>query len=463
MFNIDRRVYIIRKASGGVYKICCNSGILAICSLSREQTWFEPSLAAIKCTGSFWTEETVLWRDAHPYFSAHIDERDNIHILCRNDSDNLVYIHIKDNMEREITVISCDSTDGIANRYPEVIGAGGKIVLCYMAGKYYDRQLVMHMQKDDGTLTEPQKIDGIAGGGRPFFAVADASLSPYLFYSRKDNENITAGYRKYIEKSDSWSDFNTACCLNEQNELKSVVIDYRNNLYLVRQNGKNGVYDTVCSVKSVNSDSWTDCRIFQGSGFPLDNSSVLAVENRILIYWVKDNLISYCLSIDGGYSWEKPRSYDFKGISPLYCISYKSNNRNEYADAGINLLPGKIADGFRLAFINELYPRPEKLLVEEMKTLLCCLVKKQSHESFIFRQSMDGLGRRLSDVETRLADIETRFGSLEEKLRNEAEKRKADIKKEAAADRKKSDNAPLMPGTGFSNVTDEYLKSLPKK
>ena len=455
MFNVDRRIYIIRKANGKVYKIGCTSDILTMCSLYREKIWSDPFAPVVKYRESFWTEEIVLMRDIHPYFSAYIDKRDNIHLLCSSKAGDLACISLNNNIDRHMQIIGCASSDGINSRYPEIFGAGDKTALCYMTGKLHDRKITMHMQEYDGALSERQITDSAQGGKKPFIIVNDVSQSPYLFYKKEDGAALVAGYRKYMEDSDSWSDFQPVCRCGINNNILSAAIDYKNNIYLIRQINKGRNYDIICTVKFTNRNEYVDCSVFSGSDYPFDNSSILTVENRILIYWVRGNNIFYCLSIDGGYTWDKPRAYEFPDISPLHCISYKSNNPGEYPSSCINLLPGRITNLFRLAFINELCPGRENIILDEMRALFCSFIRQHSFE-------LEQVANSITDIDKRLTDLEMRLDSLEEKFHNDAEKRKTDVKKDTA-DRKKTDNVPIIPGAGFTNITEEYLKSLTKK
>ena len=463
MFNIERKTYIIKNASGRISKIAFTSNAsICISSLRREKTWFEPSLSALKSKGGYWTEESVICRDVHPDFSACIDEGDNIHILCQNKSNKIIYIRLTKNMIKTTEAIADES--GIPDRHPVIFKANGKLMLFYIAGKSPERNIVFQTQESGGILTRPVILDNAAYMKTPYFITSGSSNCPYLFYKKKGDENILLGYKKYNEGTGLWDDFNTVFVGAGQNEILSAAVDYQDNIYMVRQTSGSAKYGIICSVRRRDSEKWTDSTIPVFGANPLYNSSILAMEDHIIIWIVKENSIYYSLSIDKGHTWGDTEAYYFNDASPLLCISYMSNMKGEYSNTFFNPLPGKITGGFHLAFLNDFCSRPENMAIDDLKELIHYSLKQNSLE-------LDTLKKSIGIFETKIDHIDMRLRILEEKLLSEPENKKTGnsasdgigIKASSCDEMFKPVSRPLMVGSGFSGVTEEYLKGTGKR
>lgn len=468
MFDINRKIYIIEKACGKVIKIAFNHNMeIRISTLSKNEIWFEPPPSNLKFLESCWTSESLVCRDVQPRFGACIDSKDAIHILCQNNTKSVIHVHLNNNMEIHSKVINCECGNITQDRYPDVFTAGGKVVLLYLNSHPYHTQIILQVLDHDGSVSPPQLLDNVAYGKIPYTVVIDTLKCPYLFYKKKIGSDYVLGYKKYLESTDSWTDFYTICTCASESDILSAAVDYLGNIYLIWQMKMGQMVDMICTVKSSdNKKSWNS-KITCSSDHPFHNSSILAIGTLIIIYWVKNTCILYCISIDNGHTWKSQESYDFHDISPLYCISYKSNSRGKYTDNCINPLPGKIAKNLRLAFLNDFSARPENMAIEEVRLVICHLIKQQSHDMELLKQqsnAIEALKQITNSINKRIDDINEKLNNFEQKFHNEAEKKKARIKRTPTADDiEKDPNTSLMSGTGFANITEEYLKSLRKK
>lgn len=463
MFDIERKVFILKKARGNIFKISstCNNEIVLNC-LNKGQIWYEPSLSDIRFREDSWGEAQVVRRDVHPFFSACIDSKDNIHILCQDYSKNIIHVRLKNNQEKLVRVISSESHSNIPNKYPEIFQAGNTIMLCHVAGTLSSCRIFAHRLDMTDNCVQENFLDDIAYSKVPYISIIDRTQNPYLFYKKKTCNIYSLGYKKFLPDTGLWSDFNQVVLCRENSDILSAAINYQDNMYILRQVSRPQGYELICSAKHCNDDKWVDNIISGHVKYPFYNSSITIIENCIIIYWFIENSIFYRLSIDNGHTWERCETFSFNDSSPLCCISYRSNMHGEYANCCINPLPGKITASFRLAFLNELYPRPGNLVTDELRDLICHLLVQNSQSLELLRQSIDDMQKELNTLGTTLNSFERAYANkLEKKNKsvNSTTGKQTNTVSEAGFD----PAASLMLGSGFKNVTSDYLKNLRKK
>jgi hypothetical protein len=467
MFDMNRKTYIIEKSYGQFIKIAVNQNMeIRVSTLVRNNLWIEPTRLNLECIESCWTNESLICRDVRPWFGVCIDSKDTIHILCQNNK-GMNYIQLNDNMNISSTPVNCECSIVPQDRYPDVFIAGGKLVLLYLGRSPANTQIVLQALDHNGIISSPELLDSITYENLPYTLAMDTSKCPYLFYKKKMDSNYVLGYIKYIASTDSWTDFCVLCSSASEKDILSAAVDCPGNIYLLWQMRSGQAVDMNCTVKaSGTKNPWT-VKTAGSSSHLFCNSSILTIGNHIIIYWVKNNCISYRISTDNGHTWGSQVTYDFHDSSPLYCISYKSNIRDKYRDSCINRLPGKILKGLRLAFLNDFSESRENMAIEEIRLFICQLIKQQSYYTGLLRQqsnTIDTLKQYIYTFDKKMDSICGEINSLKENYLSETERKKTRIKKNPAVDPDKNDACTsLMPGTGFANVTEEYLKSLRKK
>jgi hypothetical protein len=462
MFDIGRRLFILKKACGRVFKIgFTRNNEIVVNGLSREQIWYEPSLPGIRFKENSWGEALLVRRDAHPSFSACIDAKDDIHVLCQDYMKNIVHVQLKSNQEKLSRIISGEGSGTIPNLYPELLPADGGIMLFHMTGVLPDCSIATYRLDLSNGLVRLEGTEAAEYARVPYIAVADGARNIYLFYKKRAGSIYSIGYKKYLSDTGLWSSFNKALHCGENSELLSAAVNFRDDVYILRQESGQQGYELICSVKRAGEDNWTDFTISGYARYPYHNSSITALENCIIIYWYMDNSIFFRLSVDSGRTWGKHEIYAFNDSSPLQCIAYRSNMHEEYSGSCINPLPGKIGSGYRLAFINEYYPRPGNLVTEELKDSFSRMLGQNAQSMELLKQTVDNLRESLAGLDARLSSIEKIFaGKPEKKSRPAGPTAK---QSDAGNENGPVPASPLMPGSGFTDVTPDYLKSLRKK
>ncbi len=467
MFDVNRKTYIMEETCGRIIKIASNQNMeIKVSTLSKNKLWFEPPRFNLECIESCWTNESLICRDVRPLFGACIDHRDTIHILCQNNK-GINYIRLNNNMEMYSTLVNSEYSTASQDRYPEVFTAGGKIVLLYLNGYPNQPQIVLQALDPDGSASPPILLDSSTYEKLPYTVAVDPVKSPYLFYKKKRGSEYALGYIKYMKGTDSWTDFCELCSCTSESDILSAAVDSHGNIYLLWQMRSRQAAELNCTVKASDAKNPRTVKIAGSSSHLFHNSSILTIGNHILIYWVKNNRISYRISSDSGHLWESQMMYEFHGSAPLCCISYKSNVGDRYGDSCINPLPGKISKGLRLAFLNDLSAIPENMAIEEIRLIICQLIKQQSlHMRLLKQQStaIDALRQSIYTFDRKIDQVCGELNGFKENYLAETEKKKTRARKNPAVTSAENDpNTSLMPGTGFANVTGEYLKSLRKK
>lgn len=468
MFDVNKKTYIMEKTCGHIIKLSFSQNMeIRASTLSKNNIWSEPPLFNLEYMESCWTNESLICRDVRPRFGACIDNNDSIHILCQNNGKGMSYIHLSNNMEMRSTLVNCQYSDAHQDRYPDVFIAGDKIILLYIEGYANQTQIALHTLDNNGNISPSKLMDSIVHKNLPYALAIDTLKCPYLFYKKKLGSDYVLGYIKYIASTDSWTDFYILCYCTSESDILSAAVDYPCNIYLLWQTRAGQMADMNCTVKATDSkDPWT-VKITDSSSHLFHNSSILAIGKHIIIYWIKNNCISYCVSFDNGHTWESQMKYDFHDSYPLYCISYKSNSEDKYGKSCFNLLPGKITKGLRLALLNDFNVSPENMAIEEVRSFICQLIKQQSYYMELLKQQANTINTLKQFVHNIDRKMNCITGELENFKKNnliEAENKKTRIKKTPAVGPDEKDTNPaLMQGTGFANVTGEYLKNLRNK
>jgi hypothetical protein len=468
MYDVNRKTYIIEKTCGHIIKIAVNQNMdIRVSSLSRNKLWFEPARLNLGYVESSWTNESLVFRDVRPRFGACIDNRDTIHIVCQNNIKGMNYIQLNNDMEIHSTPVNCESSTLPHDRYPEVFIAGDKIVLLYIDGYPGHTHIVLQTLDHNGSISSPKLLDNISYEKLPYSLTIDALKCPYLFYKKRIGSSYVLGYIKYMANIDSWTDFCILCSCAPESDILSAAVDCSGNIYLLWQTMAGQMTDLNCTVIHAAGKNPRTAKITGNSSYLFSNSSIITIGNHVIVYWVKNNCISYRISTDNGHFWKSQMSYDFHDSSPLHCISYLSNIRDKYGDNCVNPLPGKITKGLRLAFLNDFSASSENMAIEEIRSIICQLIKLQSYHQELLKQqstNLDTLKQFVNHVDRKLDRVTEELNSFKEIYLNETEKKKTRTRKTPAADPvERGTGSALMQGTGFANVTEEYLKSLRKK
>jgi hypothetical protein len=240
--------------------------------------------------------------------------------------------------------------------------------------------------------------------------------------------------KKYTVSGEEWSKAMPAFKGAEKDELLSVARDSIQNIHLCRQRILPEKYELMHCFMNPLCKNTCDETILASSQYPFSNTSILAIGNKIIVYWVNEKSIMNCMSNDNGVTWSEPCEYCFSDSSPLTCFVYSSNYENSPYELYLNEIPGIYTkEGYKLAYISDL---------------------TVTTNAFDFIQVLKDLQNCMEETKKRVTELEKQVA-----------KTKSDnaINAGFKVHEENDASSPVMPGAGFKSITPEYLKKMSGK
>ncbi|MCR4434740.1 MAG: hypothetical protein QHH06_03965 [Clostridiales bacterium] len=499
MFEISAKQYIFKSSDEQVQNVFFKPGVgLCTRTMSTANTWSEPS---------------VLLEDAVPGFSACLDGNDTVHIFCQMKDGSLIHIRSSENEWKASQLQKGRSLKNYC-KFLNVVSMEHTVYFFYVveeAGK----NLLLFQSKSGGNLPTPsQVITSLDYSKKSPYRVLVRGNDLYVFYSRTTGSWNQIGYQVYHEPENKWSPFYPLINnnKNEKVHLTSVLMDAQGRLHVCWQKTTPLKYELIYSRRDASSEIGKDYTVATA---PSDfyNSSILSINGKIIVYWVRDKNIFYCISEDEGEKWSISKKYTSYSDALLYCIQYFQNSIDSGTELFTNELPGILAYGYKLGFIDDdSLERKERdrnmndsqaLIINTLK-ILTANVDDQKKLTDKLKHEMDEIEQRqrhseselnkyiakldliypdITNIKTALNDIKNMLDRLKiSEAKEQAEKVTVEELKEPDSSPDASNevnaNSPsdeteskknysrktaMIPGTGFAHITPEYLRSMGKK
>ncbi|NLC68052.1 MAG: hypothetical protein GX754_04550, partial [Clostridiaceae bacterium] len=293
-----------------------------------------------------------------------------------------------------------------------------------------DKVLLTHQVLSNGTVENPKVVDYVYDSNVPCKAAQDKSGNIYVFYQSPGITSTQLGYRVLSRENKNWSAFTPITSPGTKCDFPSVVVDNSNVMHVcfqrqVQDQGQDqeqeqrkvqdqgqGQYKLVYKQKTPGENQWSDETIIHSSPYPFDNSSVLVIDEKVIVYWVRMNTIFYSYSNNRGNTWSKPARYNFLTAQKLTWISYNTNVPYESGRIAIRDIPGSFTNGFKLAFYQDFLGNSPDSSADNLKIMVTDYFK-------YFKESIDTLNNEINTLsnenkilKTRLSEIETAHNNL---------------------------------------------------
>lgn len=446
MYDLDQKHYLFKFSCGKVLNLFYKDkyGICARTLDKRNQ----------------WSETEVLVKDCLPNFSACLDENDLVYLLYQNKYGNILEAYFANqSVVRSSPVLNCKSPN-YYDKLLQIMRSNQTTYFFYML-KYSGKSLLTYqLKKDHDKVSAPRVIDSIEESKVPYKIAADTNGDFYILFNCNDSKHPGLGYKKLDCIKDHLSEFHPIKSLSYSSNIVSAFIDSKNTLHLCSQD-TSGRLSKLTYTKIVSFDEESsESIILSNSTSPFFNASLMGFENKLLISWVNGNDIFCSISEDDGSTWSNQEKYSFYENKNLFCILYSSNFKSECENLYFAELPGNFIDGFNLAFLGDPSFKSEPEKVE------CSVTESSDHNSeHLFK--IDELLNSISELRVKIENLEADYKRMEsefEKLKIyqgpcEDQNLQSPETNTRQEDAEKS-RTPVMPGSGFSHITHEYLKSL---
>lgn len=352
MYSHNNKQYIFKLFSGKIRRLFFDS-TAGICYsiLTKRNTWTEPVSVVKK---------------AYHHFYVAMDSDEYLHLVYQDLHGNIFYSKLNGTPIISLPVLNSKSPSPY-NKHLFLLPRKDKVHFLYTL--HYNNNVILTYQVlANGIAEKPSAIDYVSNCNIPYTAISDKSGNLYVFYRPCGSRNSGLGYRILTlsrqAENNGWSDFvpltgpagNEPAVSDIHNyDFISAIVDASNTIHICyqKQSADSKNYELIYRNKPSNSDMWSDETVIHSSVYPFENSSILAVDSTLIIYWVRNNIIYYSGLINKSNIWRKAARYNFAAGKQLFCFSYNTNIPYEQNRIAIREIPGVFSNGLRLAFYHE--------------------------------------------------------------------------------------------------------------
>lgn len=449
MFLINKNQYILKTSAGQLISVY-HKPYAGLCA-------GRPGAAGP------WIPAEVIFKTALPGFSAHLDGSDTLHVLCQDEQGNLLYI-AGQNGSWNVLPVSENTEREARGKYPHICPASGGIGFFYTVDSHGKRALVFR-KHDGGGLTAPIMLDYAGRTSKAYIVAKGAGGDLYALYIRPSEKRSRPGYRVLKDGAEAFGDFialESPSGINGE-LLLSAAADSRSNLHICMQRSSEHKFELVYN-RARGGEGVCFETVLASSPYSFTSSSILCLKSRLVVYWVREDRILYCTSPDNGATWSKPDRYNFSENEVIHIIRFLTNCPEDGLYGGCTEVPANISDGFKPAFIYDFNDKKEDdASMEEFESILLGKLNAISAGMFEMTKNIKLMAERLDKLEAAMRQTKAVPGRPAEAAGSSGDT----APKEKAASRTPDSCAkpdqPIIPGTGFSQITYEYLKNMDKR
>ncbi len=337
MYNFNNKQYVFKQLSGKLWNIYYDAKI-GICysTLTRRNTWTEP---------------ISIEKKAYQYFYTSMDDDGCFHLVYQDLHGNIFYSKLDDGSITTLPILNSKSPS-LYNKHLYLIPAQDNIHFLYIL-VYNNNILLTHQLLVNERVESPKVIDYVYKNNLPYSAVFDKSGDIYVFYQSANDASPQFGCRIFYSSKNIWSDFLPITSPRINCDFPSVIVDNSNIIHICFQKQIASQYELVYKQKMSDKILWSDETVIHSSIYPFENSSIISIDDKIFIYWIRNDIIYYSSSKNKGVSWSRPSRYNFPVGRNLLCIAYNTNIPYELNRIAIKDIPGSFVNGVKLAFYQD--------------------------------------------------------------------------------------------------------------
>jgi hypothetical protein len=356
VYSFDYRQYILKQSSGKMWNLYHDDRLgLCYSTLNKRNTWNEP---------------ISLQKQIFKNFFAEIDSEDNFHILFQNSSGNIYYSQLDSYGGVKTSPVLNSKIPAAYNKFLRVIPFKNEKHFFYVL-QHSNKMILAHQVYTNSAVATPKVIDYAVDNSWPYCVAADKSNNIYAFYQLSDGKHMQIGYKKYISSQKLWGEFTPITRYSGDCEFPRTVVDSKDIIHICYQRRSQKQYELIYQQKIPDKNIWTNECIIHSSPYSFEDASVLCANDKVIVYWVRNDTIYYSSSNDSGISWSKPTRYNFFQGRQLMCLYYSSNVTYEKEKTAIRDVPGVFTNGLKVAFYSEaVESSPANLSPSELKNMI---------------------------------------------------------------------------------------------
>lgn len=307
MYNFHSRHYIFRQSDGQFRDFWCDARQnLCSSTLGRNGIWGNVSIIA---------------RNVHPYFCVEPGRDGFYHILYQDGSGNINYSKTDGQYVKTFPVLS-SRTPSAYNKHLQIVPLDDEIYMFYVL--QHDNSFILaYQQLKNNRPGTPKIVDYVSGNSLPCTVLYDPDGNIYAFYQSYDGKYLQLGYKKFSTARRHWSDFTAVTKYQGNCEYPHAIMDPSGTIHLCYQRRAPKLFELVYQQKAPDRNLWSAETVLHSSVHPFENASVLHVDDRIIAYWVRNDIIYWCSGSMSGDNWSRPARHGFQPGRRLQCVFYR--------------------------------------------------------------------------------------------------------------------------------------------
>lgn len=361
MYNLENKHYIFKKTSGNTWHIFYSEKY-GLCYRVLEDS-------------DSWSTPLILAKDMYPDYYADMDENNCIHIVYQDTGGNLNYLRHDGNVQTNINILR-SRTPYTYKKYVSIIPReSGAEVMFVIKDKESLKLAHQFVTKDKPG--NPKVVDYVMDDEIPYSVITSKDGTITVFYQVSDGKYRQLGTRKMYPSSRQWGEFTPVTRYNGNCEYPRPVNDANDLAHLCYQRQQAGQFELIYQQKQPDKNIWSPETVIQSSIHPFKKASLAIIDNRVVVFWIRNNIIFFSFSYIEGNNWSRPQKYNISGFREIECVKYKSNAIYEQDKIISPEIPAAFSRSYRIAFYeevktpNETTPPPllKDLIVESLNTL----------------------------------------------------------------------------------------------
>ena len=307
MFNLQNRQFVFRQPNGEVRSIFCDQ---------RQNLCFNTLTRR-----GIWSSAAVLHKNVYQSFYADIYQDETCHILFQDNNGNIIYSRLDGQSLKSVTVLNSKVPTAYDKQFC-IVPFKNQIYLFYVL--QHDNSFMLAYQLlANSRMGTPKIVDYVSGSSVPCSIIYDSNENIYAFYQSYDGKYLQLGFKKFNTAQKHWSDFMPITKYQGNCEYPHALIDSIGIIHLCYQRRTPKLFEMVYQRKDPDKNLWSPEIVVHSSVHSFEKASILQAENRLVIFWVREDVIYYSDSSFTGEGWSKPSRYSNQYGRSLQCISYK--------------------------------------------------------------------------------------------------------------------------------------------
>jgi len=294
-----------------------------------------------------WSGAAVLHKNVYQYFYAEMDEEDTFHLMFQTGSGNIHYSRLDGQSFKTVPVLN-SRTPSLYDKKLYIAPLKNNIYLFYVL-QHESSYILAYQALGNSGPGNPKVVDYVSGSSRPCSIIYDHEQNIYVFYQTYDGKYLQLGYKKFNTSQKHWSEFSAVTRYSGNCEYPHAIVDNTGIIHLCYQRQTPKLFEMVYQQKCPDRNLWSREIIVHSSVHSFENASILQAGNKIIVYWIRDDIIYHNSGSPDGSGWNRASRYITQFGRQLQCLSYKSNHPSD-RQRNPGIYPGVLTNGLKLAF-----------------------------------------------------------------------------------------------------------------